>query len=245
MNSSETVYALILARGGSKRIPGKNIKNFCGKPLIAWTIAQAQKSKYISRIIVSTDDAETALVAKKFGAEVPFMRPANIAGDLSTDLESFEHFLGWCRDHDGHMPDIVAHLRVTGPLRTTEDIDHGIELLLAHPEYDSVRAVVSAPVHPLKTYRLEGETLLPFIPESVSGMREPWDNPVQKLPKAYAAAGYFSAIRTKTISGLHSMSGKKVLGYVVNVDNATDIDTQSDLVFAEARMSERLRLLQK
>jgi CMP-N,N'-diacetyllegionaminic acid synthase len=159
----ETI-GLLIARGGSKRIPGKNIKEFCGKPLIAWSIEEAKKSKYMKRIIVSTDDEEIARVAKEYGAEVPFMRPLELAQDLTPDLPVFEHALRWLEEHEGAMPELVGHLRGTGPMRTAEDMDKGIEMLINNPEYDSVRAVIPTPLHPMKTYKLEGDTLLPFIP---------------------------------------------------------------------------------
>lgn len=235
----ETI-GVIIARGGSKRIPGKNIKDFCGKPLIAWTIEEAKKSKYMKRIIVSTDDAEIARVAKEYGAEVPFMRPAELAQDLTPDLPVFEHALLWLKEHEGTMPEIVGHLRATGPMRKVEDMDKGIEMLIAKPKYDSVRAVIPTPLHPMKTYKLEGDTLLPFIPEEVYGIKEPYNEPVQKLPKAYASAGYFSAIRAATILDQKSMTGKKILGYVCEAKNASDIDTSFDWMIAEARMKERL-----
>lgn len=237
----EKIYALIPARGGSKRIPRKNLCRVGGKPLIAWTIEAAKKSHRISRIIVSTDDKEIAEVAKKYGAEVPFMRPKELAQDLTPDLPVFAHALNWLKEHEKEVPDIVAHCRVnTGLLRTAEDMDRGIELLLARPEYDSVRALVPAPLHPLKTYRLEGERIQPFVPHPVakklSGLAEPFNEPVQKLPAAYAAAGYFSAIRADTILKQHSMTGGKILGYEVLASHAMDIDTPEELAYARFRM---------
>src|SRR3989344_1938082 len=240
MMTKLNIIGLIPARGGSKRIPGKNIKPFCGKPLIAWTIEQAKRSRYISRVIVSTDNAEIADVAKKYGAEVPFMRPKELAEDLTPDLPVFQHLAEWLKENEGKTPDVVAHLRIVGPMRKSEDIDRGIELLLEHPEYDSSRAVISAPLHPLKTYRLEGDNLLPFVPESVSGFKEPFNLPVQSLPKAYAAVGYFSAIRSSTFIEGNSMTGKKILGYVVDAKYATDIDTPEEFDFAELRMKKML-----
>lgn len=233
-------YGVIIARGGSKRIPGKNVKNFCGKPLIAWTIEEAKKVTGMSRILVSTDDEEIARVAREYGAEVPFMRPSELAEDLTPDLPVFQHLLEWLQTNEGTLPDAVAHLRVTGPLRTSEDMQRGIELLTAQPEYDSLRAVIPAPLHPLKTYRLEGGTLLPYISDEVSGLHEPYNAPVQSLPKAYASAGYFSVIRTRTLQELNSMTGPKILGYVCDAINATDIDTPFDFMIAEARMKQRL-----
>lgn len=240
MKKKPKIYAIIPARGGSKRIPGKNIKDFCGKPLIAWTIEEAKKCKLIDRIIVSTDDPKIAAAAEKWGAEVPFMRPKGLAENSTPDLPVFEHALKWLRMNEGMVPDMIAHLRVNVPLRKCQDIDKGIRLLLKNKSYDSVRAVISAPLHPLKTYRLDGDNLLPFIPEEVFGIREPYNAPVQSLPKAYAAAGYFSAIWSKTILQMHSMTGKKILGYVVDSDNAVDIDTLEEFEFAEMKMKRQL-----
>lgn len=249
----DTIIALIPARGGSKRIPRKNIVEVGGKPFIAWTIEAAKKSRYISRIIVSTDDAEIAEVAKKYGAEVPFMRPQEIADDLTPDLPVFAHALQYLKETEGELPDIVAHLRVnTGLFRTAEDMDRGIEMLLAHPAYDSVRAFIPAPLHPLKTYRLSnvnGSTALsvePFVPravaEEISGLAEPFNEPVQKLPKAYAAAGYFSAIRPRTILEQHSMTGKKVLGYLVPAAHALDIDEPEELAYAKYLLARSIKI---
>lgn len=237
MKTTKNIIALIPARGGSKRIPRKNVVDVGGKPFIAWTIEAAKKSRFISRVIVSTDDAEIAEIAKKYGAEVPFMRPKDLAQDLTPDLSVFAHALRWLQEKEGIIPTIVAHLRVnTGLFRTAEDMDKGIELLLAHPDYGSVRAVLSAPLHPLKTYRLDGINLSPFvardIAENISGVAEPFNEPVQKLPKAYTAAGYFSAIRPHTILAQHSMTGKKVLGYIVPMSHALDVDEPEELAYA-------------
>jgi len=142
----DDILALIPARGGSKGVPRKNIKPFCGKPLIAWTIEEAKKSAHITRIVVSTDDEEIAQVAKEYGADVPFMRPREIARDDTPDLPVFMHALRTLAQ-ERYEPRLVVHLRATGPLRVASDIDRGIALMLAHPEADSVRAVTKAPLH--------------------------------------------------------------------------------------------------
>lgn len=236
------IIGIIPARGGSKRIPRKNLAVIGGMPLIGFTIEAARRSKRLTRVIVSTDDPEIAEVARSFGAEVPFIRPKDLAADLTPDLPVFEHALRFLSEREG-APEMVAHLRVnTGLFRTPEDIDRGIELLLRHPEYDSVRAVVPAPLHPLKTYRLEGKRLLPFLPEeylSRFGVSEPWNEPVQSLPPVFAAAGYFSALWSKTILAFHSMTGPRILGYEVDPSHALDIDTPEELALARIRFSER------
>ncbi len=230
--------ALIPARGGSKGIPRKNIKLFCGKPLIAWTIEEAKKSKHITRIIVSTDDEEIAGIARRYGAEV-LRRPSEISGDSTPDLPVFEHAIRTL-EADNYLPEFVVHLRATGPLRVALDINRGIELLLENPQADSVRAVMKAPLHPLKTYALgEGGVLGPFVPAGVFSIEEPFNLPWQNLPRAYTTGGYLSVIRPATILA-GSMSGSTMLGFEVDPAHVVDIDTQAQFLLAEMLMRERL-----
>src|SRR5512145_3318540 len=111
------VLAIIPARGGSKGIPRKNIRNFAGWPLIAWSIAAAQQAESVTRLLVSTDDEEIAAVARQYGAETPFLRPAEFAQDATTDLPVFEHALKWLAEHENYRPDVVVQLRPTSPIR--------------------------------------------------------------------------------------------------------------------------------
>lgn len=232
--------ALILARGGSKGVPGKNIKEMCGKPLIAWTIEEAKKSKHLTRIIVSTDSEEIAAVAREWGAEVPFMRPKELAEDHSPDIDAFAHALLWLKEHEGYVPELVVHLRINSPFRTAEDIDRGIELMQENMDADAVRAVTKAPLHPLKSYRLEDGRLLPFVPEEVHGIKEPYNLPWQALPKAYTTGGYLTILKPDTVLKKHSMSGDHFLGFEVDADNVVDIDTQEQFDLACMRMARRL-----
>jgi N-acylneuraminate cytidylyltransferase len=120
---------LIPARGGSKGIARKNLTCLAGRPLIAHTIESAKKASSLDRVIVSTDDEEIAAVARSFGAEVPFMRPAELAEDATPDLPVFVHALEWLQQHEGYTPAFVAHLRPTSPLRTAQHIDEAVSLL--------------------------------------------------------------------------------------------------------------------
>jgi len=153
--------ALIPARGGSKGIPRKNIRDFAGYPLIAWSIAAAKQSESVTRVIASTDDEGIAAVARQFGAETPFLRPAAFAQDNTTDLPVFEHALEWLADHEGYQPDVVVQLRPTSPIRPRGLVDQAIEILLAHPDADSVRGVVPAGQNPHKMWRLPEGTRPP------------------------------------------------------------------------------------
>ena len=134
------VLALIPARGGSKGLPGKNTKDLCGKPLIAHSIDTAKASTQINRIIVTTDDQKIADVAKQYGAELPFMRPAELATDKSLALDAFVHAINWLKDNEGYEADCVVILYPTCPIRNVEDIDNGVKLFL-EKNADSVMCV--------------------------------------------------------------------------------------------------------
>ena len=131
------VVAIILARGGSKGLTKKNILKLAGKPLIYYTIAAAKSAKLVHRIVVSTDDPEIAKLAIKYGAEVPFMRPADLSGDDSTSEVALAHAVHWLRDNEGFTTDIVVYLQVTDPFRKVSMIDDCVKVLLDDPKIDS------------------------------------------------------------------------------------------------------------
>ena len=228
--------AIIPARGGSKKIPKKNIKLLAGKPLIAYTIEESKKSKYINRVILSTDDEEIAILGKKLGAEVPFLRPSELAEDNVTDLPVFQHCLNWLRENENYIPDIIVHLRPTAPLRKNYHIDTGIELLLKSPGADSVRSVTAVGQHPLKMWKIENNRLVPFVSEEISGIKESYNMPRQKLPPAYIQNGSVDVIWTKTILEKNSMSGDIIVPFVMEEWESVNIDTEIDFSLAELSM---------
>ena len=154
MAGSPEILALIPARGGSKSVPRKNIRTVGGRPLIAWSIEQAKRSRRINRIVVTTDDQEIAEIARKWGAETPFMRPAELAGDRSTDIEHHEHALRTLAAAEGYRPEAVVNLRPTMPVRRIATIDRAIDALVARPDVDSVRSVSLAEQTPYKMWRI-------------------------------------------------------------------------------------------
>jgi N-acylneuraminate cytidylyltransferase len=206
--------ALIPARGGSKGVPRKNVMMLAGKPMIAYSILQAQASRLINRVIVSTDDEEIAAVAREWGAEVPFMRPAEFAQDLSPDIEVFRHALTWLRDQQSYQPEMVVHLRPTGPARQVQVIDDAIELLSGHPEADAVRSVSVALQTPYKMWRInhlgfiEPLFRLPGVPDCQS-------LPRQQLPLAYWQNGYVDVVRPRAVLLKHSMWGDCALPLIL------------------------------
>ncbi|GAB4505397.1 MAG: N-acylneuraminate cytidylyltransferase [Anaerolineales bacterium] len=220
--------ALIPARGGSKGIPRKNIRNFAGYPLLAWSIAAARQSEAVTRVIVSTDDQEIAAVARQFGAETPFLRPAEFAQDHTADLPVFEHALEWLDRQEGYRPDVVVQLRPTSPIRPRGLVDRAVQVLLAHPDADSVRGVVPAGQNPHKMWRLpQGEHGPMKNLLEVEGIVEPYNAPRQSLPPVYWQTGHIDAIRTATI--LHgSMSGERIYPLIIDPRYTVDIDNLQD-----------------
>lgn len=237
MIQNYNVFGLILARGGSKRIPGKNIKDLCGRPLIWHTIDAAKKSQYFDRVILSSDDPEIIAVAKQYGVEVPFVRPAELAADAVTDYPVFAHALEWLEKHENYKPDIVVQLRPTSPLRTAEHIDMAIELLAEHPEVDSVRTVMEPEQTPYKMYSIHSEGhLVPLI--RLAGHMESFNLPQQKLPKAYKHVGYVDVMWRKTIIEKGQMTGEKVLPLVLD-DAVSGINKPEDWEWFEYLMRKR------
>ncbi len=232
-----SVLAIIPARGGSKGIPRKNIRLFAGYPLIAFSIAAGLQTETVTRVLVSTDDEEIAEVARQFGAETPFMRPAELAGDRTLDLPVFQHALTWLAENEGYRPDAVVHLRPTTPIRPSDLVDRAIHTLLDHPEADSVRGITPAHQNPFKMWLMDSKDH-PIRPlTNVSGVNEPYNAPRQILPQAYAHTGLIDVIRPATILEKNSMSGQVILPILFDSAYDIDIDTPDDWRRAEERMS--------
>jgi N-acylneuraminate cytidylyltransferase len=220
--------AIIPARGGSKGIPRKNIRDFAGYPLIAYSIAAGLQAQSVTRVIVSTDDAEIAAVAREWGAETPFLRPAEFAQDNSTDLPLFEHALRWLAQHEDYRPDAVVQLRPTSPIRPRDCVDRAVAVLLAHADADSVRGVVPAGQNPHKMWRLSGEDAPMQNLLDVPGIDEPYNAPRQGLPPIYWQTGHIDAVRRATIEEKHSMSGHRVYPLIIDPRYTVDIDNLAD-----------------
>jgi YrbI family 3-deoxy-D-manno-octulosonate 8-phosphate phosphatase len=222
------ILALIPARGGSKGIPRKNIRNFAGFPLIAWSIAAGKQASCVTRVVVSTDDEEIAAVARECGAETPFLRPSALAQDNTTDLPVFEHALEWLEENEGYQPDIVIQLRPTSPIRPKDCVDHAVQILMEHPDADCVRGVVPAGQNPHKMWRFTGESqpMSPLL--VVEGIPEPYNAPRQILPAVYWQTGHIDAIRVSTIKQKKSLTGEVIYPLVIDPSYAVDIDNLSD-----------------
>ncbi|NMB53738.1 MAG: acylneuraminate cytidylyltransferase [Leptolinea sp.] len=222
------VLAIIPARGGSKGIPRKNIREFAGYPLIAYSIAAGLQAETVTRTIVSTDDEEIAAVARQFGAETPFLRPADLASDQALDLPVFQHALHWLHEHENYSPDVVVQLRPTSPVRPVDCVDRAVEMLLANPDADCVRGVVPAGQNPYKMWRRDENSgqISPLL--HVPGIPEPFNAPRQILPPVYWQTGHIDAIRPEAILKKNSMTGDRILGMVIDPQYTIDIDTPKD-----------------
>ena len=226
-----TTVAIIPARGGSKGIPKKNIFPLAGKPLIAHSIEDSLNCLQIQRTLVSTDDPEIAEVARSFGAEVPFMRPSELAQDETPDLPVFLHALKWIQEQEGNLPDLVVHLRPTTPLRPPGLIEKGIQMMIDDTQADCVRSIREPPQSPYKMWQIEGKYLKPFI---ILGDEASYNLPRQKLPPVYYHDGLLDVIRTSTIMEKNSVTGTRTLPLRINESFlVVDIDQPVDIVTAE------------
>jgi CMP-N-acetylneuraminic acid synthetase len=225
--TTSDVLAIIPARGGSKGIPRKNIRMFAGYPLIAFSIAAALQAETVTRVVVSTDDKEIAEVARRFGAESPFLRPAELAADFTTDLPVFLHALNWLAEHEDYTPEIVLHLHPTSPVRPHGFVDQAVRLLHEHPEAECVRSVVSPGQNPYKMWQIDPQSgaMLPLL--NVPGISEAFNTPRQLLPAVYLQTGHINAIRPAAIFQ-GSMTGKVILPLMIDARYEVDLDTLLD-----------------
>jgi CMP-N-acetylneuraminic acid synthetase len=227
--SKKKILALIPARGGSKGMPGKNVVDVGGLPLIAHSIKSAKKSKLVDKIVVSTDSEEIAKIAKKYGAEVPFLRPKKIAGDRAPTIHAVLHALDWLENH-GEKFDAVALLEPTSPLRKNDDVDNAIKLLLKN--YNKTDAVVSVGEiyleHPSVMKVIEKKYLKPFLPSDKKIHQR------QQLSKVYFPYGVIYLCKTSTLRKQKTFYPKRIMPYRVERWQNYEVDDKFDLLCVEA-----------
>ncbi len=228
------VLAVIPARGGSKGFPNKNLQLLAGHPLISYSICAGLQSKSVTRTIVSTDSEAIAEQARRYGAEVPFLRPAELAQDDSRDIEFWRHAVTWLSEHEDWRPDFLVQLRPTSPLRPSKLIDECVNKMAATKEADSLRVVVSSPVTPYKMWRISDldAAMEPLL--SDTDVVEPYNAPRQSLPKVYWQVGTLDVIRCTTLTEKDSVSGNYILPHVISSEYAVDIDKAEDLEVASS-----------
>jgi N-acylneuraminate cytidylyltransferase/CMP-N,N'-diacetyllegionaminic acid synthase len=219
------VLAVIPARGGSKRIPNKNIREFCGKPLIAHAIKQAKALSFVGRVVVDTDSEKIAEVAKKYGAEVPFLRPAALATDFASINEALLHLLNRLKKEEGYQPDYVVLLQTTSPLREARDIEACWELM-RKMRADTVLTV--APTHPRLYHLDKGQSLVLANKTAYASTN------VQEWPKAYLLNGCFVYIfNVARFLKQRKVIMKNTKAVICDKWRSIDLDTPEDWVVAE------------
>ncbi len=221
------ILAIIPARGGSKGIPKKNLTLLNGKTLVEHSIHHAKGSSLVNRVLVSSDSDEILEVARKAGAEVPFKRPAELAGDQVLDFPVFKHVLDELAAREKYHPDYVVHLRPTAPYRDPRWIDECIQLLIDHPEAHSVRSVSEPEKHPYRMFTIDDAGYLDPIMKHKHP--EPYLLRRQDLPKVYFYNCVIDVTRNSTLTSLNSMTGKNILPFIMNPDDVYDIDSPRDL----------------
>ena len=231
MVTDPQVLALIPARGGSKSIPRKNIRPLAGHPLIAYSIAAGLAAETVTRILVSTDDPEIAEISRRYGAETPFLRPAEFAQDQTPDLPVFQHALQWLDENEDWRPEIVVQLRPTSPFRRVMHIDQAVYQLIEHPEADAVRTVCVPFQNPFKMWRIQPNGFMqPLVDLDIP---EPYNQPRQALPEIYWQTGYVDAAWSDTLLEKNSMTGERILPLVIDPSDWIDIDSADDWRRAE------------
>ena len=230
------ILGIITARGGSKSIPRKNIKNLGGKPLIAWTIEVAKNSGIFDRIILSTDDAEIAEVSKKYGADAPFMRPPELAQDTTPHMPVLKHAVEWLRDNENYEPDFVAILQPTAPFREPKHFKEAYDLL-EKTDADSVISVAEIPGHsnPMWALKIDDQGIATLF---VTG-EPPYERIPrrQELPKAYVNSGHIYIFKTGLLfTDNPNFYGEKTAAYPIEEKYCVNIDNPSDWQKAEEKI---------
>lgn len=233
------IYGIIPARSGSKGVPGKNIKLLKGYPLIAYSIIAAKLCKNISRTFVSTDLEKIASIASRYGAEVPFLRPALLAGDNSSDLEFVQHALDWFTLNENRVPDYLVHLRPTTPLRDPAIIDMAIHAIMNNPNATSLRSGHIASESPLKWFLRDDQGYFKSIVTGYSN--EQINAPRQSFSNVYIPDGYVDIIKTSFVVNSHQLHGNHMIGFIS--PDCVEVDSIKEFEFLEYELRNKSNFL--
>ncbi len=219
------IIAVIPARSGSKSVKDKNIYKYKKKPLIYHSIKLAKKSKFIDRVIVSTDSVKYQNLCIKLGAEAPFLRPKEISKDKSTDLEWAKHVIRYLEIHENYIPDLIVHLRPTTPNRKLKIFENGIRYFLKNiKKANAMRSISVMNQPPQKMFMLKNKFLVGYFDKTLKG--EYYNLPRQYYSNCYMPNGYVDILKPKFFKNNSSLMGKKILGYIT--PETLDIDTKKD-----------------
>jgi CMP-N,N'-diacetyllegionaminic acid synthase len=231
-----TSVAFVPARQGSKRVPGKNVRRLNGHPMLAYTIAPALDSGVFDSVIVSTDSEEVAAIARHYGAEVPFLRPAEYAGDTSPDIEWLEHALVELARR-GRAWDTFSLLRPTSPFRTADTIRRAWGRFIAQDGVDSLRAVEKCAQHPGKMWVVRGDRMVPLLPFGPAD--RPWHStPYQALPPVYVQNASLEIAWTRVVLERHTIAGDVLVPFLTEGYEGFDINDPLDWMLAERLLAE-------
>ncbi len=243
MVEGQTVVGVVIARGGSKGLPNKNLRRLGGKPLVAHTIRAASRARTLDHLILSTDSPEIARVGRRYGAEVPFLRPKRLARDSTHTPPVIEHAVRYLERHEGMRVDIVVTLQPTSPFRRPEHIDTAVRRLAADPRLDSVVTVKKASFPPFWMFTSRNGRLVPFVSDRTDySVRER-----QQLPAVYQPNGAVYATRRELLATrgvLFSAFRGGRTGYVEMDELASvDVDGPADLLVAGLLLKQHPELL--
>lgn len=227
------VIALIPARAGSKGVTSKNIRMLGGRPLIAWSIAACKKAKLIDRVIVSTDSSEYRELCQGLGAEVPFLRPAAISGDRSTDYEFVVHALEWLCANGGE-PDYIVHIRPTTPFRLPHVIDDAIAAFQASSQATALRSVHVMSESAYKTFEIATDGRLKRVAADSTAL-DAANSARQQFPSTYSANGYVDVMSVAFIRTHGLLHGDWVVPFIT--PPVAEVDTEDDFAFLEYQLS--------
>lgn len=204
---------------------------------MAWAIEAARRSKLVDRVVVSTNSPKYAKIARKYGAETPFLRPPNIAQDKSTDIEYLTHAVKWFEEKENWKPDIILRIMPTSPFCKPKTIDRCIELLMKNPKADSVRVIAPASHHPFKMWKIEKGFLEPAFGKEITGFETSPNYPRQLFPKIYVHSDPIAIRRRALMKGGHMGVKTKYIG--ISTEDALDIDNEVDFLLAETILKNR------
>lgn len=228
-SDDQKIDCLIPARGGSKGVPKKNIKILGKHPLIAYSIKVAKKSKYIRRVIVTTDDQEIANISRNYGAEILYLRPKKISTGDSIDIDFFKYHIKYLSENNLDIPDLIIHLRPTTPFRDVSVIDDAIEFFKKDKRASSLRSANIANLTPYKIFKKDGNYMKPFLSSNLAV--EFYNLPRQAFEEAYVPNGYVDIVQPDIFKSSNILHGDNILLY--KTQETVDIDTIEDFDFAE------------
>jgi len=224
------ILAIIPARGDSKGIPQKNLRQLNGKPLIEYTIQTAKSSKLIDKIILSTDSQKIVNFSKSKKVETPFLRPKKLSQSNSRTIDVINHTVEFLKKYENYIPDIITILQPTSPLRTSNDLDRSIKLLKNSKDVSSILGVAEVKNHPFLCFQIKNSFLNPFK----SNFQKFYQR--QKFPIFYYPTGSIYTFWYKTLKKYGNIYGPKIKPFIVDIEDSVDIDTPYDLFQAEMRV---------